>query len=662
MKKLLLLVLITCITTQFIFAQSWRYGKRGGGTELTYSVGYVPAEDVWDMATDNNGNVYVLASVTTTGMNVDSHSLTGYGNHDVALYSFRCDGTFRWVKLFGAAAQDIPYALSVDKNGGVYVAFSMNIDYAPSSTAHIDADTTISRTDQSLYLVKYDTSGHYKWLLMPQADTVGGPSVSTTRTIDLNTDSAGNVYWLCRLPPGPIAKGLYNVPSYGIYLLKYNSAGIFQSADQVKMTTDYPLGAGVFNIFMKINPRANKFYLSGAYQGDGTLVLGTDTVKHSMYLGCFDIAGNFLWEKQDTAAPNPNGFFGRPVIDPRGNLYLGGTIFPPDYFYGFNMNNIYYDGTQSESPFILKTDSNGNVLWAHQALTNASSEGEGIALRNDGEVDLVGEYPGLLKWTDAGNTDSFNTAPNVGYHAFIARFNTQTGKLIGMDSLATDFGNAVYFMNDGNERSSIVSDGRDNIYIGGQFTNELFVNGATLANVGGETDFFVAKYGFDNCGCTSFPSAAFTSSFAKLVGSFTYTGSTADSLRWDFGDGATATGTNPGHTYADSGTYTICVTSYTSCGDDVNCQDIHVTGTDDVANIYGSSIKLYPNPTTGLLNIENAAGAAVRVYNIMGQQIYSGAITNNKYEIDLGGFTSGTYLLQITDNRGTRYTKTIIKQ
>src|SRR6185437_13495551 len=510
MKKIVLLfLLIFYCGAQFLQAQSWRYGKRGGGIELTTTVGYPPEEDVWDMATDNNGNVYVLASVTTTGMNIDGDSLTGYGMHDVALYSFKCDGTFRWVKLFGAAAQDQPFALATDKAGGVYAAFNMWIDYSPTSTAHIDKDTTISRTDQSLFLVKYDTAGNYKWLLMPQADTVSGSSVTTTRTLDINTDSAGNLYWLCRLPAGPIAGGAFNVPHYGIYLLKYNSTGVFQSATAMQMSTDYPLGAGVFYLFMRINFNSSKIYLSGAFEGEiygDMLTLGADTVAHGMYLGCFDMSGNFLWDKQDTSSvPLSSGFWGRPDIDAQGNLYLGGFVFPPDYFGGFKMDNIYYDGRSSVSPFVLKTDSNGNTIWGHQALTNAASFAAGAVIRNNGEADIVGMYPGLLKWPDAGNSDSFNTAFNVGYHAFIARFNTQTGNLIGMDSLATDFGNDVYFMNDCNEKTSIISDGKDNIYVGGQFTNQLYVNGTTLSNIGGETDFFVAKYGFDNCGCTSIP-------------------------------------------------------------------------------------------------------------------------------------------------------------
>ena len=59
------------------------------------------------------------------------------------------------------------------------------------------------------------------------------------------------------------------------------------------------------------------------------------------------------------------------------------------------------------------------------------------------------------------------------------------------------------------------------------------------------------------------PSAAFMYSCTDLNCAFTDT-STDDlsiaSRSWDFGDGATSTETNPGHTYASGGTYTVKLT------------------------------------------------------------------------------------------------------
>ncbi len=60
------------------------------------------------------------------------------------------------------------------------------------------------------------------------------------------------------------------------------------------------------------------------------------------------------------------------------------------------------------------------------------------------------------------------------------------------------------------------------------------------------------------------PTASFTSSCTNLACGFTSTSTDPESgplsYVWDFGDGATSTAANPGHTYAAAGTYTVTLT------------------------------------------------------------------------------------------------------
>ncbi len=46
---------------------------------------------------------------------------------------------------------------------------------------------------------------------------------------------------------------------------------------------------------------------------------------------------------------------------------------------------------------------------------------------------------------------------------------------------------------------SITSDRYGNFYAGGQFSSTLYVASNVLNSAGGETDFFIAKYGTPNC-------------------------------------------------------------------------------------------------------------------------------------------------------------------
>jgi PKD repeat protein len=73
------------------------------------------------------------------------------------------------------------------------------------------------------------------------------------------------------------------------------------------------------------------------------------------------------------------------------------------------------------------------------------------------------------------------------------------------------------------------------------------------------------------------PVASFSSTTNSLTADFTDASTNnPTSWLWDFGDGNTSTQQNPSHTYANDGTYTVCVTATNSCGSDSSCQTVNV--------------------------------------------------------------------------------------
>ncbi|MES2812883.1 MAG: GEVED domain-containing protein [Bacteroidota bacterium] len=70
-------------------------------------------------------------------------------------------------------------------------------------------------------------------------------------------------------------------------------------------------------------------------------------------------------------------------------------------------------------------------------------------------------------------------------------------------------------------------------------------------------------------------------------------------------------------------------------------------------------IRLYPNPTSSILNVTSVSeNASFKVYNVMGQTILADKITNGT--IDVSRLTNGNYIMEISDN-GTSTTKRFIK-
>jgi len=206
---------------------------------------------------------------------------------------------------------------------------------------------------------------------------------------------------------------------------------------------------------------------------------------------------------------------------------------------------------------------------------------------------------------------------------------------------------------------SITSDKVGNVYIGGQVADSIFATNASgnipaYYSVGGNTDFFIMKYGVD-CNCTSMPVANYSDTGTGPTRGFTYTGTTGvDSVVWDFGDGSATVNSmsNQTHTY-DTGSYEACVYAYTVCGSDMHCSRITVAHNEGIVTIQNLGISVYPNPATNELNITTqGAGISYRLMSITGVSLQSGLLQQGNNNVSLNGFASGMYIIEMKDSNG----------
>jgi hypothetical protein len=471
------------LTTYYCYAQTWQWGVRGGSIEN--ATGQGPNENVVDICTDKWGNVYVLANTYKAGLDIDGHIKTGWGYTDVCVASFKCDGTYRWSKIIGAGNTDQAVAIKTDTLGGVYVTGSIYCDPAgPGGSGNFDSDTSIGRITKSIFIVKYDTAGVYKWLRMPQADTVTSGAVVDTRVLDMDVDDAGNIVWLVELPPGSFVGGSYIVSTLGLYILHYNNSGSFQSGTHPPVSYTQNGWGGMF---MKMDWKNNRYYLAGSYDGTyGSLSIGSTNITYPSYIAAINGNGSVLWTRLNASVVY-GGIKSRPTLDEDGNIYVTGQTGPGDSFNGVSFTNTL--GIH-QCPFIAKLDTNGNNKWALNGSTNAASYGGGAWACHD-TVGFIGYYPGELIL----GSNNISSPPNTGYNIFFARLDATTGNVLALDTLLSTPGV-------GNDEFAgpLTADRNGSFYGGGSLHNDLFVNGDTLHNAGGETDWFVVKFGTANCG------------------------------------------------------------------------------------------------------------------------------------------------------------------
>lgn len=116
---------------------------------------------------------------------------------------------------------------------------------------------------------------------------------------------------------------------------------------------------------------------------------------------------------------------------------------------------------------------------------------------------------------------------------------------------------------------------------------------------------------------------------------------------WDFGDGNTSTMQNPVHTYASSGTYTICLTTSGNCGADSSCKTIS-TNTVGIDYLNENKIKIYPNPANDVITITGNHNQLI-VTDFTGRKVKELQL-NQKNSILINELNNGYYF--ITNSKG----------
>ena len=157
------------------------------------------------------------------------------------------------------------------------------------------------------------------------------------------------------------------------------------------------------------------------------------------------------------------------------------------------------------------------------------------------------------------------------------------------------------------------------------------------------------------------PLASFGDSISYYTVIVTNMSANGTSYLWDFGDGNTSTDENPAaHVYGwGSGTYTVSLTVTNQCGSDTYTSDVYIdqdtnTSVNDV-NL-AENVKVYPNPTEGLvnLNIVSVVSSEVsyQVVDMTGSLLYSNKAVsmggNFNDVLDLSSYAKGVYFVKVT--------------
>ena len=669
MKQLIIFVIIL-IAAPNLYAQSWQWGVRGGGMISNGSL----YENVEDMATDNAGNVYVLSNINGGGPITISGVADGIptpGRRDMLVTSFSCIGAFRWKKLIGGGNDDLPRAIGADTLGNVYVTGYVSPPTLPGKLVEFDTDTTLVRTSvRTFFLVKYDTSGNFKWLRQPMPDTMSPYNHAYSQPRDMIVNPNGEVEILCHLQRGQLGGSSFVADTARAYLLKYNYNGeiiglVKPEINWRQLNTPSLSATHLYSIRMA-KSRQEKYIVSGAQHFtvfppfNDPLRINDQPVVSRIFVASFNNNWQNEWVKQvDTSIVI--GAYYRPALDADGSIFIAGPARDNASFNGFTVNNIIaYDGV----PFVLKLNTAGDLIWGKNASANGESQGRGVAI-GSGRLFVAGSFPRRLDWDNY----KVENLLNIGYDVFLASLETQTGAVSQLDSLK---GLAGY----DDHANTIISDNRGNIYLGGELGYNMTIGSTTIQSAGGTSDFFVAKYGAANCSDSPVPLqlTAFTANWRgndvltrwqtaqeqntkafivqrsndafrfDSIGTVAAKGNSNTTRQYTFTDFAPLSSDNLPSGQAGQQLSTVNSLFYR-----LKMLDRDGAFTySPVAKVsveQSNSISIWPNPATSMaiVSYPGRSRANIEVYNMLGVRVYSTTVTGGSAELATSSWPAGVY-------------------
>ena len=113
---------------------------------------------------------------------------------------------------------------------------------------------------------------------------------------------------------------------------------------------------------------------------------------------------------------------------------------------------------------------------------------------------------------------------------------------------------------------------------------------------------------------------------------------------------------NPSHTYTTNGTYTVTLTVTDNGCSSTTISPFSIT----IYNVgisednFINTVKLYPNPTNGLLKLElnSPEKTKVEIVNVLGEIVYSSELNSVSTIIDLSALNKGIYQAKISNLKG----------
>lgn len=349
-------------------------------TRFTIQDGTLGVDQLFDLALDASDNIYAVGAVEAS---LDGQPYQPGGAKDAFLIKYDVNGQKVFTRMIGSSgtsgtSNDIFRAVVVDSSGTIFIAGNS----FGSSSITFDGIAKIGGWDG--FLIRYGSNGSKL-----STDLFG--STSTDSPNVLLSDNAGNFYLAGEArTAATLIDGQAFIGSDDILHRKYNSSGVRIYTRITGTTLSENVYAGAMD-------SSGSLYITGQTPGS---IAGTNPDGLSdMYLMKFDTNGNELWRRQVNNTGKEEAF--ALLIDGSGNIWQCGYATQA------------YDGNGTfglSDLIVTKYNSSGTKLFSRQYGTAHNDYCRGIAKDSSGNIFLAGTTEGNLA---SANADITNTSQDL---------------------------------------------------------------------------------------------------------------------------------------------------------------------------------------------------------------------------------------------------------
>ena len=217
----------------------------------------------------------------------------------------------------------------------------------------------------------------------------------------------------------------------------------------------------------------------------GTTTLTNTGSWDDMFIVKYDTNGNVLWAK--SAGGNYSDYGNSCSTDLSGNIIVTGSFNSSTITFGTTTLALASTGGGASDMFVVKYDTNGNVLWAKSAGGNSSDYGNSCSTDANGNIIVTGNFQSSSISFESTILTNTNVSGNSS-DMFIVKYDAN--------------GNVLWAKSAGGTTDDIIrscsNDAMGNILTTGRFSSASIVFDTTTltnaSNLGNTSDIFIVKY------------------------------------------------------------------------------------------------------------------------------------------------------------------------